>query len=105
MHRIFWSTLGAMRWIAYQPNGVLTSGGVLRLAVPAYAACARLYIGWKLANGILDILGLTVGGQRDQYDYHKMAFDQPSLEARLKADWLSRYPVVQLARYRACAHR
>ena len=63
---------------------VLAPGGVLRLAVPDYAACARLYVEGKLANGLPDILGLMMGGQRDHYDYHKMVFDRPSLDARLR---------------------
>lgn len=63
---------------------VLKPGGVLRVAVPDYGACARLYVEGKLANGIADILGLMVGGQRDDYDYHKMIFDRPLLEARLR---------------------
>src|SRR5262245_20763963 len=40
---------------------VLKPGGVLRLAVPDYGACARLYVEGKLANGIADVLGLMVG--------------------------------------------
>jgi len=63
---------------------VLAPGGVLRLGVPDYGACARLYVEGRLANGVKDILGLMMGGQRDIYDYHKMIFDRASLDALLK---------------------
>ena len=63
---------------------VLRPGGVLRLAVPDYAACARLYVAGSLPNGIQDILGLMMGGQRDQYDFHKMVFDEASLSRLLR---------------------
>lgn len=63
---------------------VLRPGGVLRLAVPNFGACARLYADGRLEHGLDDILGLVVGGQKDAYDYHKMVFDEASLERRLK---------------------
>ena len=63
---------------------VLEPGGVLRLAVPDFAACARLYVEGQLDNGILDIMGLVVGGQRDQYDYHYVIFDETMLSAALR---------------------
>lgn len=58
---------------------VLRSGGELRLAVPDFAACARLYVEGKLAGGIAEITGLICGGQHNAYDFHKMIFDQTSL--------------------------
>ena len=64
---------------------VLQPGGVLRLAVPDFAACARLYVENKLAHGINDIIGLIIGGQRNGHDFHHIIFDQPTLEARLRA--------------------
>ena len=63
---------------------VLKPGGVLRIAVPDFGACAQLYVAGKLPNGLPDVLGLLMGGQRDQYDFHKMAFDERSLTDRLK---------------------
>lgn len=63
---------------------VLKPGGVLRLSVPDYVACAKLLIDGRLDRGIDEILGLMVGGQRDAHDYHKMIFDEPSLEGRLR---------------------
>jgi predicted SAM-dependent methyltransferase len=65
-------------------NRVLRTGGTLRLAVPDYEACAKLYVAGKLESGLPQILGLLMGGQRDRYDFHKMAFDEQSLTAYLK---------------------
>lgn len=64
---------------------VLAPHGVLRLAVPDFSAVATLYVAGRLTAGLHDILGLLVGGQRDQFDYHKMVFDQATLDALLKA--------------------
>ena len=63
---------------------VLKPGGILRLAVPDYEVCARLYLSGTLANGLNDVLGPMVGGQRDQYDFHKIVFDEPTLSKLLK---------------------
>ncbi len=62
---------------------VLAPGGVLRLAVPDFNAIAGLYL--EPGNGIdlPVVLGLIVGGQRDEYDYHKMAFDEKCLTEAL----------------------
>jgi predicted SAM-dependent methyltransferase len=57
---------------------VLRPGGILRLAVPDFAACADLYCTGRLSSLRL-IFGSMVGGQRDEYDYHKMIFDEPLL--------------------------
>lgn len=66
---------------------VLRPGGILRLAVPDFAACAELYCKGRLAN-LNDIVGLIIGGQRDQYDFHKMIFDKPTLTAMLRESGL-----------------
>jgi predicted SAM-dependent methyltransferase len=62
---------------------VLKPAGILRLAVPDFYQCAKLYVDGKLPGGLSAITGLIVGGQKDQYDYHKMIFDYSSLEERL----------------------
>ena len=62
---------------------VLKPGGVLRLAVPDFAACARLYVEGRLTRGIEEVMGLLMGGQRDRYDNHRVLFDEPSLTAAL----------------------
>lgn len=63
---------------------VLAPGGVLRIAVPDFEAAARLYLSGTLPRGIEDVRGLVCGGQRDQYDFHGMIFDEPSLSAALR---------------------
>ena len=60
---------------------VLRLGGTLRLAVPDFEACARLYCAGKAELPL--ITGLLMGGQRDQYDFHKMVFDEKTLTAAL----------------------
>ena len=63
---------------------VLKPGGVLRIAVPDYEACARLYLSGVLERGLEDVRGLMVGGQRDQYDFHGNVFDETDLTKFLK---------------------
>ncbi len=58
---------------------VLEPGGILRLAVPDFAACAAIYYENGLADGLSGLVGLIIGGQRDEYDYHKMIFDEDFL--------------------------
>lgn len=64
---------------------VLATDGVLRLAVPDFAACAKLYHEQGLKDGLTGLVGLIVGGQRDQYDFHKMVFDEPLLTRELRS--------------------
>jgi predicted SAM-dependent methyltransferase len=58
---------------------VLRPSGVLRVAVPDFAAVAEVYVRGGAARGIEDVVGLCVGGQRDEYDFHKMIFDEELL--------------------------
>jgi len=62
---------------------VLKKGGTLRIAVPDFAACAKLYVEGRLPNGLDSIRGLLMGGQKDEYDYHYIAFDKASLTKTL----------------------
>lgn len=64
---------------------VLKPGGVLRIAVPDFEAAAKLYLSGTLSKGLYEVMGLVVGGQKDEYDYHKVAFDRRSLTDRLKS--------------------
>ncbi len=58
---------------------VLMQGGILRLAVPNFEACAALYYEEGLRDGLTGLIGLISGGQRNSYDFHKMIFDEPYL--------------------------
>jgi predicted SAM-dependent methyltransferase len=62
---------------------VLKPGGILRLSVPDFAACAAIYYECGLADGLSGLVGLVVGGQRDGYDFHKMIFDEDFLRRAL----------------------
>jgi len=58
---------------------VLRPGGVLRLAVPDFAACAAIYYEEGLKDGLSGLVGLVCGGQRHPTDFHRMIFDAPML--------------------------
>jgi len=58
---------------------VLKPGGVLRLAVPDFASVVALYEQEGLRDGLSGLVGLVCGGQRNQYDFHKIIFDESFL--------------------------
>ncbi len=58
---------------------VLVPGGVLRVAVPDFAAVVELYEREGLRDGLSGLVGLVCGGQRNQYDFHKIIFDEAFL--------------------------
>lgn len=62
---------------------VLKPGGILRLAVPDFMACATIYYESGLADGLSGLVGLIVGGQRNEHDFHKMIFDEDFLRREL----------------------
>ena len=62
---------------------VLKVGGTLRLSVPDFNACAKIYYERGLEDGLSGLMGLICGGQRNEYDYHKMIFDEPILTTAL----------------------
>jgi predicted SAM-dependent methyltransferase len=64
---------------------VLAPGGILRLSVPDFAACAAIYYESGLVDGLSGLVGLVVGGQRNEYDFHKMVFDEAFLRRELAA--------------------
>ena len=59
---------------------VLRPGGILRVAVPDFAAVARRY---QETGELPELVGLVSGGQRNEYDFHKMVFDEKLLRERL----------------------
>lgn len=59
----------------------LKVNGVLRIAVPDFEAVCKRYVSH---GNIQELLGFLNGGQRNQYDYHKVNFDFAKLETHLK---------------------
>jgi len=75
----------------YEVEGVLTEwhrvlmpGGVLRLAVPDFAAVVGMYSTEGLRDGLSGLMGLVCGGQRNDYDFHKIIFDESFLTYLLR---------------------
>lgn len=58
---------------------VLAPGGVLRIAVPDFAAVVEMYEHEGLKDGKSGLVGLICGGQRNEFDFHKCIFDEPFL--------------------------
>lgn len=54
----------------------LKPGGTLRLAVPDFEQVCIQYLEKR---NIAEISGLTLGGQKNPYDFHGMIFDEPLL--------------------------
>ena len=63
---------------------VLAPGCVLRLAVPDFGAVAKLYVAGEIEGGLQTVMGLVMGGQRDEYDFHKVIFDEAFLSQALR---------------------
>ena len=59
----------------------LKSGGKIRVAVPDFEAVCKRYIEKK---DIRELIGFTSGGQKNEYDYHKIVFDFQSLKNLLE---------------------
>lgn len=61
-------------------RSLLGQAGVLRLAVPDFAAvCAR----YRQTEDLKEILGLIYGGQNHPKNFHTMAFDEKTLSESL----------------------
>ncbi len=63
---------------------VLMPGGIVRIAVPDFAAVVELYEQEGLKDGMSGLVGLICGGQRNQYDFHKVIFDEAFLSFLLR---------------------
>ena len=62
-------------------NKKLKVNGVLRLAVPDFEKAINWY---RKTGSILDIVGLVSGGQKSDFDYHKMIYDKKHLTETLE---------------------
>lgn len=60
---------------------VLKPGGELRLAVPDFGKVAASYV----AGEPMNVQGYVMGGQGDEYDFHRTAFDTPTLPRAMAA--------------------
>lgn len=63
---------------------VLQPKGLLRLAVPDFSKCARIYYEKGLQDGLSGLVGLICGGQRNALDTHRMIFDEQLLSKALR---------------------
>ena len=63
---------------------IMKIGGVLRIAVPDFATVVALYGNEGLRDGLSGLVGLICGGQRNQYDFHKIIFDEAFLQFLLE---------------------
>tara|TARA_R110001599_G_scaffold108057_3_gene271001 strand:+ start:4785 stop:5396 length:612 start_codon:yes stop_codon:yes gene_type:complete len=63
---------------------VLKPGGILRLSVPSLEAAIEIYMNHPDYRGDASrVFPTFLGGQRDEYDYHKMVFDEALLTKSL----------------------
>lgn len=60
---------------------VLKPGGLLRLSTADFEAAIARY---KDAGNLQELLGLLIGGQKDDYDWHGMIFDFATLKSGLE---------------------
>ncbi len=60
---------------------VLKPGGMLRLSTADFEAAIARY---HEAHNMTELLGLLIGGQKDDYDWHGMIFDFHTLAAGLR---------------------
>lgn len=60
---------------------VLKPGGLLRLSTADFEAAIERY---REAHNLQELLGLLIGGQKDDYDWHGMIFDFATLKSGLE---------------------
>jgi predicted SAM-dependent methyltransferase len=62
-------------------NRVLKVGGIVRISVPDFEAVVDHY---QEHRCLQDVMGLVVGGQRDNFDYHCILFTDRSIQDSLQ---------------------
>ena len=62
-------------------NKKLIKNGILRLAVPDLEKTISWY---QKTSNLEDVLGLLIGGQKTNFDFHKMIFDKKYLSSLLE---------------------
>ena len=60
----------------------LKPGGILKIAVPDFHKIAQAYLA---PEDSCNTEGYVMGGQSDEYDYHKALFDEPGLRKMMEA--------------------
>lgn len=60
---------------------VLKPGGLLRLSTADFEAAIERY---REAHNLQELLGLLIGGQKDDYDWHGMIFDFATLKSGME---------------------
>jgi predicted SAM-dependent methyltransferase len=60
----------------------LKHGGILRLSVPDFSKIVQRY---AETNDIDEIMGIAIGGHKDDFDKHGAIFDKKSLSAMLES--------------------
>jgi hypothetical protein len=60
---------------------LLKPGGLLRLSTMDFEACGTRY---GRTGNLSELLGLLIGGQKDEFDWHGMLFDFATLKAGLE---------------------
>jgi len=68
-------------------NRILKDGGIIRISVPDFDAVVTHY---QEHRSLEDIMGLVVGGQRDEFDFHCVLFNFQSMQHLLHSNGFHR---------------